>query len=58
MAVGTRRGSMQWWVMGVGVMTLFAAAWMLAVATGHWVSDIPPEMARMLHKGIEHLSHY
>ena len=58
MSVGAGGRRLPWWFSGAGVAAMFIGAWILAAITGHWVSDIPPEMARMLHRGIEHLSHY
>ena len=46
-----------WPLVGISMLVAFVLAWGIAEATGHWVSEVPAEMSRLLHQHIGSIVH-
>ena len=46
-----------WLLAAISMLAAFALAWAMAEATGHWASEVPAEMARLLHQHIGSIAH-
>ena len=46
-----------WPLVGISMLVALVVAWIIAEATGHWVSEVPAEMSRLLHQHIGSIVH-